>query len=88
MDIFPSFLFSKERVPLPGKQCIPPWFLLVKREETMEECIVYPEEGLFLFKREETMEECIVYPEEGLFLFKREETMEECIVYPEEGLFL
>jgi hypothetical protein len=28
---FSFFLFSKERIPIPGKQCIPPCFLLTRR---------------------------------------------------------
>jgi hypothetical protein len=31
VEAFPSFLFSNERIPILGKQCIPPWFLLARR---------------------------------------------------------
>jgi hypothetical protein len=30
MDIFPSFIFSKDRIPILGKTCIHPWCLVAK----------------------------------------------------------
>ncbi len=37
---FSFFLFFKERIPIPGKQCIPPWFLLAGRIAELElECV-------------------------------------------------